>query len=261
MILLKEKTSTQTKLELIAKYVRGVAAESKRAGGRDRRRQRLIDISEKNYNLLFHGYLLKALSNARNKLKDIMNTYALDEAKEAGSFNESLKKKKLMQKWFLNFMAAIIFLREPGTSSYRQLQVPTATEMIRVQDTAFDDFFSFRCNSDKKDGDVSFPSVLFSISIKPFVEFHKRVIHAYLRNKLNFVNKGIDVRLSMHWRDGTCLCARHTTHSFRTFMVYINRRYELVTYMVVCASLATSMMHDYRNGRIGAGLSEPEFLR
>ncbi|KAI0558816.1 hypothetical protein FGB62_184g04 [Gracilaria domingensis] len=86
-------------------------------------------------------------------------------------------------------------------------------------------------------------------------------MRAYLRDKLSFVDEGIDVRLLMHSRDGTCLCMRHITHSLHTFKVHINRRYEFVTSMVVRASFATSMIRAYRSRRIGSGWSEQEFLK
>ncbi|KAI0558889.1 hypothetical protein FGB62_181g01 [Gracilaria domingensis] len=262
IIRLREAKDIEAKLQMVAKYLRSVAAESKRAGRRNRRRQRLIDISEKNHTLLFDADLRKALSIAKHKLKDIMNTYVLDEAKEVGSFTRRLgKNEDLLHKWFLNFLAAIAFsCGGQRPQAIASLQLPSVAELDRVESTAFGDFFSLRCNSDKRERDASFPSVLFPISMKQFVEFHKRVMRAYLREKLSFVDEGVDVRLLMHSREGTCLCTRQITHSLRTFMINISRRYEFVTSMVVRASFATSMMHAYSSGRIGKDLAEKEFL-
>ncbi|KAI0561747.1 hypothetical protein FGB62_73g19 [Gracilaria domingensis] len=232
--------------EGVQKLLRGTEASANRFGRRNRHRQRFIDIFTKNRNLLFDVDLREVLSIATHALRDIMRTYRLLEAEEDDGLTPRLDGcEDLVQKWFINSLAAIVFASEGQRRlALSKLQVPTNYEHNRTETTEFGDFVSLRCHSEKTEGSANFLLVMFSIGMRPFVEFHRNVVRAH-------------VKISI---DATAMKSRQITTSITAFMTDMNKRDQFVTSMTTRARFATSMMHPFRGKRVGNDLSQDKFL-
>lgn len=106
------------------------------------------------------------------------------------------------------------------------------------------------------------PDVNFPIIILPYLKIHlKYVRKMIIGNSCSNGKYSNDFQpLLVHSRYGDHLTTSNISHSIALFMTGVSTRLRRVTAMTLRASFATSMLHQYRSGRLGENMTEERFL-
>lgn len=209
----------------------------------------------------------KGIRLSRQILDDVTNSFLKDVGKygKQKALSELRENGPLIDKWCLNFLS-LIALTGGGQrpQAYATLQCPTSTQIKSwfVGDNSISETIELNTTREKTARALDIPCVLFPSFLKVYIRFHVTVVRPFLyEDKTKSGDRsGVSKCLLLHSRTGMELSSRNISESIKTFMVNLDGRFRTVTCMTLRASYATSMLHSFRSGRLGDGLSEEKFL-
>ncbi|KAI0557811.1 hypothetical protein FGB62_260g02 [Gracilaria domingensis] len=197
------------------------------------------------------------------RVADILGTVTQDARGRRGSFLDRLKSDDaLLRKWCMN-LTALLVLTGGGQrpQAYDTLQVPSGRERQKDIETDFGVFFSMRTNlNEKNNRNLSFPVVLFPNDFLKFVDFHVDHILPYLRATFELCQEVEDNRLLYHTEDGGGLSASSITRTVRAFLKNMEPKLGHLNTTYLRSYYATSMIHAFRNRKMGDNNSKQRFL-
>lgn len=261
--------STRLRIARVALYLTSTFNAAKSKYREDARQKQNADDRVKEHKIVTSEQTKKGIRLAKAVMDDIIDSYHVRLAEEGqkGALRWLVKTQGLIQKWGLNFLA-LLTLTGGGQrpQAYARLQCPsrkvldTVYEKVQVAEEAI----TVKTFKEKTARALDIPGVVFPIMVLPYIAFHVDVVRRILIHRRREKPSEIFLKnqpLLLHTRSGEYMTPSNVSHSIRTFMRGVDPRLTNVTAMTLRASYATSMLHNYRQGRFSTkNLTEEEFL-
>lgn len=247
--------------------MRVVANQSKAAARIDKKRMNCFQDSMNGRTFIYQEDCAKAIKTAKAKLQSVMETAKLDFAESEDAWFLRVKKKYgIVMKWNINFIALLVLTgggQRPQVFS--QLQIPTGNlDEDESWDLSEEKMFGLGTLFEKTERDASILVVLFPSAVKEYVRFHvdqiRPVILKYLGKVVESSSLKLDESLLLHTSRGEYISPRSITLTFRKFMENMNAKFDKVSVMTYRSCFATDNWLSFRDRKIGAKLTEWQFM-
>ena len=255
----------QGQIQNIIEYLKGVARVFKSESRRQASLRKEEEARDGSGLYLQEGDMVMFANKSVDELNDLIHSAkrAFREGGNSAVEEFLLSDKKIINKWNLNFLSALMFHgggQRPQV--YALLEAPSSVDLVSmVEDARKNGVFHLRLSFEKRARYVDLPNVIFPRVLYRPVKFHVNHVLPTLYKK-----HGIEVEdprrkcLLLHTETGDSLDTRHVTASIRAFLKRFDPDLAKVSSMTLRASYATMMLLKYRRGETMGDLTEEKFI-
>ncbi len=173
------------------------------------------------------------------------------------------KKKQLIQKWSVNFIA-VLMLHGGGQRPqvYTVLKTPSRIDLMNMRDEAMSSgVFTLQVSFEKRVRTIDLPKLLVPRAIFRALNFHVNYVLPALYN-LHEISEEAPQRncLLLNTSNGESLDSKQVTTTIQRVLKTFDPELGKVTAMSLRASFATMMIQRHRRGESYANWNEEEFL-
>lgn len=264
---LSDEAESLRKIEHVMMFLNGTFNAAKAKGREKFRMNQCAEQRIQAQTIVTENQMKKGMKLAKNRLQDIIESFL--ELKRKNGRKKAIKNlnynQALLDKWCLNFLA-LLALTGGGQrpQAYARLQCPdgAALEDLYSDEAVNMETVSIKTFREKTSRALDIPGVTFPAIILPYLRFHLKLIRPLIVKRRRRSSEGFDHDdpLLLHSRHGDYLTTTNVSHSIKLFMSGVESNLKSVTAMTLRASYATSMLHNFRSGKLDTNLSEERFL-